>query len=244
MAAAEDSATKLWSNGGHWIWNRDLGFSEFLTATGASGVLDKLSGTPDHTFIMEPTGTLKITVISNFTPSDGILFEYKGVTSSEGHYGRHTGKDQETEVEGIMVKKVYIKDGTLFDIEELSSLGKLQTRTTIRRWVSDEGEYHMAISNTKCELTGTRIFSRFPYYVVVNNTGKTVTMRTYSMSDFVYLASAMTKEVLPGKQLVDASGGKVTEEQVTFSLEDGRQYTVSGGMKAFGEVELTDGIFA
>merc|ERR1719221_864544 len=75
------------------------------------------------------------------------------------------------------------------------------------------------------EVTGeklTRIFGRYPGYVIDNETGEPVELTTYGPSDFVYLWPSMRRELSTGRNWVWASGEDVDEEQAVFRLANSR----------------------
>ncbi|CAK0804673.1 unnamed protein product [Prorocentrum cordatum] len=83
-------------------------------------------------------------------------------------------------------------------------------------------ELHMTLEN---EVTGqklTRVFGRYPGYVIDNDTGEPVELMTYGPSDFVYLWPSMSRELSTGRNWVWASGEDVEEEQAVFRLANSR----------------------
>jgi len=93
-------------------------------------------------------------------------------------------------------------------------------------------ELHMTLEN---EVTGeklTRIFGRYPGYVIDNETGEPAELMTYGPSDFVYLWPSMRRELSTGRNWVWASGEDVDEEQAVFRLANSRTVYEGVSLKA------------
>lgn len=82
-----------------------------------------------------------------------------------------------------------------------------------------DGRYIMTNQNLTKDISGRRIFAPWPYYSLVNETGKPVTMSTYSGWS-VGLVASMTVEVQPGAHYVGASSPSIQSEKAVFSLGD------------------------
>lgn len=99
-----------------------------------------------------------------------------------------------------------------------------------------DAELHMTLVN---EVTGqkvTRIFERYPGYVIDNETGEPVELTTYGLSDFVYLWPSMSRELSTGRNWVWASGEDVDEEQAVFRLANSRTAYEGVSLKANRDV--------
>mmetsp|Transcript_27425 Transcript_27425/g.79057 ORF Transcript_27425/g.79057 Transcript_27425/m.79057 type:complete len:402 (+) Transcript_27425:97-1302(+) len=80
-------------------------------------------------------------------------------------------------------------------------------------------------------------FRQTPAYEIENLTNETVTLTTYSTSDFLYLVPSLTVEVAPGTSFVTTASRDTQEEQAVFMLLDGRSYK-GFNIKAFERVTL------
>merc|ERR1712083_967080 len=79
-------------------------------------------------------------------------------------------------------------------------------------------ELHMTLEDKVTGLKVTRIFRRFPGYVIDNETGESVELTTYGLRDFVYLWPSMRRQLSNGRNWVWASGEDVDREQAVFRL--------------------------
>jgi hypothetical protein len=80
-------------------------------------------------------------------------------------------------------------------------------------------------------------FEKYPFYKIENHTGELVTLTTYATSDFMYLVPSMVVDVPMGTQYIHSSSANVIEEQASFSMNDGRDFS-GFNMKAFQTVVL------
>lgn len=237
---------------GRWIWNRDINYHEFVQAEmgavagAAAYVLDSVGRVPEHTFSKEEDGRIKIKVVNKFTPEGGTdtwLVANGEVTEGDvdvpGQGGQKGGKWTGT-------------SRTLFEGDALNTYTKgigpgpegaegVPFEFNLLREFKD-GEYWLTMHNVKKDNQCSRIFTRYPYYHIVNETGQVVTLKTYGASDFVCFVASMTVEIEVGRHLIEPTDADIEEEQAVFTLPDGRSY--SGiNLKAFEKVVLKEHLF-
>jgi len=81
-------------------------------------------------------------------------------------------------------------------------------------------EFHNHIEDKTRNLKCTRIFVRYPCYIIVNLTDDVLSVSLYGESDFVFLMPSKVEQLDKGIQLLDASGGHVMREQAIFKMPD------------------------
>jgi len=223
---------ELAETGGHWIWQRDVGARWLLDETAGPAVSmlqQALASDPEHWFRIREDGKWVVRVLTPGTQ-----------TSGDEEVLEVGGKPREgiTQLGGDEVSgstRTYIEGNKLVIEWE----GKRAKGTKVHLKNSKEvvlGMYHSTVEDLVRNVKGTRIFKRYPWYRIDNQTGETVTMKTYLTTDFLYFVPSMTMEVRPGTYYVDASAGDRDEEQAVFSLADGRDLTCL--IKAFQSVAL------
>lgn len=223
---------ELAETSGHWIWQRDVGarwLIEETTGPAASLIQQTFAAEPEHWFRVREDGKWVVRVV---TPSTESLGEEEVLDVG--------GKPQEgvmqlggEEVSGST--RAYIEANKLIIEWE----GKRARGAKLHLRNSKEvilGMYHSTLEDLVRNVKGTRIFKRYPWYRIDNQTGETVTLKTYLTTDFMYLIPSMTEEVKPGAYFVDASVGDKDEEQAVFTLGDGRDLTCL--IKAFQTITL------
>mmetsp|Transcript_2563 Transcript_2563/g.7665 ORF Transcript_2563/g.7665 Transcript_2563/m.7665 type:complete len:260 (-) Transcript_2563:27-806(-) len=232
---------------GRWVHVRDEGYKEWFEAEAQSAVAgmvvsfaDAISTPPEHWYVLE--GTALTTRIKNpFTPLEGhvdtselgkkIFKEDLEIPS----IGKVTGY-QLTTVRGESLEQ--IMDGTI----SVDGVTKKSRYTYIKTVNGDEMRNRLI--NDVAGREGTRIFQRYPWYKIVNKTGKTVRMSTYGTGDFIMMSASTDAEFPPSAEgrYQDAHDPNVAEEQGYFCLPDGRSFTLSS-MKVYTTVELTEDMF-
>lgn len=211
----------LTDDNGHWIWTRDENYAEYLAATfGSFAVLfDSLTRPPEHWFKKTPPDKLWIKCIDGTTGVKGIEIEMpvsfetpEGTVTISGE--EWTGKTS-----------VYLKDNRwVMEIRGLSASGQ---RCYTLKWKEIiDGEYHDVFEDCLLNVSGRRIYKKYPFYRIQNDTGYQLTLVTYNESDFLMIIAAMSKDIEVCETLVEVHCGDVTVEQAYLYLPDGKQLCI------------------
>lgn len=246
---------------GHWVWSRDEGFSdlqcEYRGFIGST-VSWLTEAVPEQWFtkLSEARWELK-------TSSASYIWKNGGSTTDLLEIGRESTEKMVTGLDGRDYRG-YMKAYWEGDKLCIHTYGNTRTPSTgshcsgprhskldfIATREIVNGEYHFGVEDKVTGLKGLRIYKQYPYYKIDNQTRKTLQLSTYYSSDFVYCIPAMRKEVSPGISIIEASGGRVEEEQgfFTISVRDStagseeKHFSVT--LKAFETYTLTLESFA
>jgi len=213
---------------GHWVWCRDEGFQdlqcEYRGFIGST-VNWLTEAVPEQWFTKLSDARWEVTASSS-----GYIWRGGGTTDLL-EIGRESTEKMVTGLDGRDYKG-YMKaywEGDKLCIHTYGNVRSPATGShcsgprhnkldyiTTREIIN--GEYHFGLEDKVSGIKGLRIYKQFPFYKIDNQTRKTLHLSTYNNSDFVYLYPAMRKEVRPGISIIEASGGKVEEEQGYFTI--------------------------
>mmetsp|Transcript_70460 Transcript_70460/g.199833 ORF Transcript_70460/g.199833 Transcript_70460/m.199833 type:complete len:257 (-) Transcript_70460:256-1026(-) len=236
---------------GHWIWQRDVGFSELqLEHQGYLGSM--LEGTPEEWFTMLSKTRWEV------KKSDAHTLWRSSATTDILEIGWESGERVVKGLDGRDYKghvKPYWEGDKLYThiygTNRNSSVDYLTCKEVV------DGEYLYTIEDRVKNLKGVRIFRQYPHFNIDNQTRKTLTLTTYSALDLLCVCPSMTVEVRPGKSVIEASSGNVEEEYAyfTLSIRDNTSSEVSDSttsseernyhvkLAAFETYELTPDLF-
>lgn len=225
----------LYAEGGHWLWFEDEGFHEWHEAEyGAIGafMMKQMQGTPEHTYRRRSDGNFDVKVKNGWT---SLGTSFRGKDSVEQILDLNH-KDNCLKFSTFGNKKMfcrtrsYIEGGRLIS----ESTGHAEGYTDgiqaphhfrLHRFVCDN-MYWCAFENVIKSTTGFRRFKRYPFYRIVNETGKDVTVKTYS-SSAIFSTPNTTATVEPGSSCIDLQKPDVGMEQMVFTLPNRTTYTIS-----------------
>lgn len=217
--------TDLFIGTGRWMWFRDDGFREYVSAelgshvAMASNVMETLSWiTPQQWYTYMEDGKWQCIVFNSQDPGGEVqLLEEDSVHDDESEDANGV-KTRTTTVSSVE------EDGTEHQVRCRGSRGDAQfDMMTTRRVVGDE--LHFTFKNLTKELEGTRVYKRIPHFTVANNTGECVTLRLYNPSDFLYIVSRKQTVVPVGKSILDFTTLDMNEMQAVFTMQDNRKWT-------------------
>jgi len=228
---------------GHWVHCRDDGWTDYLeqeiksnVAGSVMTVAEMLGGAPPQHWYWMEGNEIWVRVLNAFADTkEGVpLGENVGKDDDWGPpIGRCTGTllwEAAEDCVTLLIEGTQTTDG-----------GEKPLKYTITRTFVD-GEMIIRFQNELTGNRGARIFKRYPWYKVANNTGKTVRMCTYGSGDFVMMSACLDAELAPGTAYRDTHDPNVKEEQAYFYLPDGRSYS-TGSLKAFSALELSEDMF-
>jgi len=225
-------AEELSETSGHWIWQRDVGARWLIDETAgpaASLIQQAFAAEPQHWFRVRKDGKWVVRVVTANTETDGS--EEVLDVGGQAQEGMTLLGDEEV----LGSTRAYIEANKLI----IEWQGKREKGAQVHLRNSKEvilGMYHSTVEDLVRNVKGTRIFKRYPWYRIDNQTGETITLKTFATTDFVYFIPSMTEKVRPGAYYVDASDGDIDEEQAVFTLADGRDLTCL--IKAFQTITL------
>lgn len=217
---------------GHWIWQSDAGTRRLIEETsgqGSSFLQQAFAPHPEHWFTIREDGKWAVRIVTGSTGSSGEV----EVLDVGGKAQEGTVMLRGEEVLGST--RSYVEADKLV-IEWRAKTSSGEAVELKNEKVVVQGLYHSTVEDSTRNLRATRIFRRFPSYKIDNQTGESITLKTFLRSDFFYLVPAMTVKVRPGTHYMEASSGERDEEQAVFSLEDGRDLTCL--IKAFQTITL------
>lgn len=243
--------TEMCKGKGHWVWVRDEGLDEFYAALeglvprGVMVAISKLFGThAEFSFFINPlnvalcewsknktTGSWgKLRQVDTWMLSPGAAPPDQTFTGMDGKI--YTGQIHHSWTEeGQFVTEW---KGKRMD-------GSPVHYATIKEVKDDELYNHL--HDKVLGIHATRVFNRFPWYIIINKTEQLCELSIYGESDFVYLFPAKKELMIPGFNIFDASAPDVLEEQGVFKLGDGRTckgVTLSAFEHVILEIDMFD----
>jgi len=200
---------------GRWYWVEDPSFMDFLRAQSGAAVArvaQMLCSREEQTFRIHEDGRWEHAVTNAATSYQPAVFMVNPINQ---------GSEIENDFFGrafVGTATEYIHDGSKL-VSEWSGHMKDSRSVPVhfrmfREVVRDR--YWLTWQDVIKDISGRRVFARWPLYVLANETGETVVLSTYSGWALVY--PSMTREVPPGRHSVDASGSGVRAERAVFKL--------------------------
>lgn len=171
----------------------------------------------EHWFRSREDGKWMIKVINSGTESGGEERELDIDGSTQEGLLFFSGEDL------VSKTRTYIADNKL--VTEWSGTSKAGQRVHLKNSKEViEGMYHSTVEDLVHNVQGTRVFRRYPWYKVLNQTEEIITVHMYAIADNIRLAPSMTIQVNPGTSYIEASSSDIEDEQAVFSMADGRDF--------------------